>query len=587
MFHIDPILSLASALHETRGGYAFLIGSGISRAAGIPTGWEVVLDLIGRVAVLEGGTIPADPAAWYRERYGGEPDYSVLLEALAGTPAERRQLLRSYFEPTEEDRTAGVKVPTAAHRAIAELALRGHVRVILTTNFDRLLEQAMEAAGVSPAVVSAADALDGAMPLVHAPITVVKLHGDYLDSRLRNTEAELGTYEARIDLFLDRVLDEFGLVVCGWSASWDRALRRAIERCPTRRFTTWWAAKGELGGEASGLVAQRRARVVPIESADSFFQQLIGRLIALEDIASPHPASPAISVAMVKRYLVDPSQKIRLHDLVMDEVTRTVSMSTTGAAVIPEAPGGTYESARETIRTRVAALEAASESLVAMLAVGCYWGAAENLPLWTKVVERLAAEVTRSGSTDWYQQLRHYPALLALYAAALGSMAAGHEEVAIGLLLEPKVMTNSGSVPVVAEINATKVLHTDALKQLPGLERRTTPGSDHLLEHLKPVFKSLLPDPQRFEAAFDRFEYLLALTFLGQKTGEVATGWAPLGRFSWRQHSHGFSLLKDVEAEAKQAGSNWLLFRLGLFGGSLDEFLTYKKEFDQFSYRLR
>jgi hypothetical protein len=143
--NIDPLLSLAFAMHETKGGYALLIGSGVSCAAGIPTGWEIVLDLISRVAALDGGTTPADPAAWYRERYGGEPDYSVLLEALAGTPAERRQLLRGYFEPTEDDRADGLKVPTAAHRAIADLARRGHLRVLLTTNFDRLLEQAMEA----------------------------------------------------------------------------------------------------------------------------------------------------------------------------------------------------------------------------------------------------------------------------------------------------------------------------------------------------------------------------------------------------------------------------------------------------------
>jgi hypothetical protein len=203
--------------------------------------------------------------AWYREKFGGEPDYGVLLEAVAGTSSERRQLLRSYFEPSEEDRVAGAKVPTAAHRAIAQLAARGHIRVVLTTNFDRLLEQAMEAAGVTPAVISAADAIDGAMPLVHAPLTLVKLHGDYLDSRLKNTEAELGAYDRKLDLLLDRVLDEFGLVVCGWSASWDAALRHAIERCPTRRFTTWWAVRGELSPEASALVAQRRARVVPID----------------------------------------------------------------------------------------------------------------------------------------------------------------------------------------------------------------------------------------------------------------------------------------------------------------------------------
>jgi hypothetical protein len=75
MLHIDPILSLAFAMHETRGGYAFLIGSGISRAASLPTGWEVVLDLISRVAVLDGGTTPADPAGtvWRRARLQRAP----------------------------------------------------------------------------------------------------------------------------------------------------------------------------------------------------------------------------------------------------------------------------------------------------------------------------------------------------------------------------------------------------------------------------------------------------------------------------------------------------------------------------------
>jgi hypothetical protein len=51
---IDPLVSLAFSLHTNRGAYALLLGSGVSRAAGIPTGWEVVLDLTERVAQLEG-----------------------------------------------------------------------------------------------------------------------------------------------------------------------------------------------------------------------------------------------------------------------------------------------------------------------------------------------------------------------------------------------------------------------------------------------------------------------------------------------------------------------------------------------------
>ena len=36
-----------------------------------------------------------------------------------------------------------------------------------------------------------------------------------------NTPAELAGYDPRMDAFLARVFDEFGLIACGWSAEWD------------------------------------------------------------------------------------------------------------------------------------------------------------------------------------------------------------------------------------------------------------------------------------------------------------------------------------------------------------------------------
>jgi hypothetical protein len=68
--------------------------------------------------------------------------------------------------------------------------------------------------------------------------TIIKVHGDYLDTRIKNTPDELASYEPALDRVLDRVFDEFGLIICGWSAEWDTALGSAIERCPNRRFTT-------------------------------------------------------------------------------------------------------------------------------------------------------------------------------------------------------------------------------------------------------------------------------------------------------------------------------------------------------------
>src|SRR5260370_28889674 len=184
---IEPITSLAFTVHSGKGVYALLLGSGLSRAAKIPTGWEVTLDLIRQTAVLAGESAEPDPAAWYRARFKHEPDYSQLLDALAKTPSDRVNLLTRYFEPSQHDLDQGDKLPTAAHKSIAALIAKGYFRVVITTNFDRLLEQALEALGISPTVISTSDALKGALPLTHARCTVIKVHGDYRDTRIKHT----------------------------------------------------------------------------------------------------------------------------------------------------------------------------------------------------------------------------------------------------------------------------------------------------------------------------------------------------------------------------------------------------------------
>ncbi len=228
---ISPTESLAFSMHASPGVYAVLAGSGVSRAAKIPTGWEITLDLVRKLAALRKETCDPDPERWYWSAFSKEADYSDLLDALCGTAAERQQLLRGYFELSADDREEGTKQPTATHRAIAALAAKGFIRVILTTNFDRLIETALDDAGVAPAVLTTPDQLQGALPLIHTRCCVVKLHGDYLDTRIRNTQAELDSYPAEFSRLLDRVFDEFGLVVCGWSAAWGRSSAQGVVPC--------------------------------------------------------------------------------------------------------------------------------------------------------------------------------------------------------------------------------------------------------------------------------------------------------------------------------------------------------------------
>ena len=206
----DPLLQLGFSLHNQRGVYALLLGSGISRAAGIPTGWEITNDLIRRIEETSGSNAEVNWANFYKEKYGKEANYSELLLNLAHTRAERRAILEGYIEPTDPDRAGSRKLPTRGHKNIAKLVREGYIKIIVTTNFDRLLETALNEQGVEPTIVSRASQIMGAGPIQHSNCYILKLHGDYKDANILNTEDELESYPQKTKALLNRIFDEYG-----------------------------------------------------------------------------------------------------------------------------------------------------------------------------------------------------------------------------------------------------------------------------------------------------------------------------------------------------------------------------------------
>jgi Mg2+ and Co2+ transporter CorA len=210
------------------------------------------------------------------------------------------------------------------------------------------------------------------MPYVHSRCVVVKLHGDYRDTRIKNTAEELANYSQELNKFLDRVFDEFGLLACGWSSAWDKALRNAILRAPARRFTTFWLAKGEPTEEAKKIIQQRRAEVIPIESADLFFTELREKVESLQELDRFHPISTSVAVATVKRYLADSRHRIRLHDLVHEETERVYQELSERFEI------DINDLTEEVYQQRMHEYEALMERLAAMLSALSYHDTGEN-----------------------------------------------------------------------------------------------------------------------------------------------------------------------------------------------------------------
>ena len=305
MMNADGLGRLAFSLSRTEGTYAVLLGSGISSAAGVLTGWGIAMDLIKQMAISTGEEAPDDPEDWYQKKFEKPVNYSDIVEWFGGTQAERTRLLSSYIEPNEDDIREGRKKPTPAHRAIAKLAKYGCIRVIVTTNIDHLMELALADENVHPILISSVDDIDGMVPLSQAQneCIVVKVHGDYKDIRSLHTEAELKAYPKRMDDLLDQIFREFGMVVCGWSAQWDFALCDAIKRCNAEYYSWFWAERGTPGVAAAELIERRQAEVIPIEGADGFFDGLRRRVEKLKSIESQDLEPVEQSVALLQSHL--------------------------------------------------------------------------------------------------------------------------------------------------------------------------------------------------------------------------------------------------------------------------------------------
>ena len=580
---VEPIQSLAFSMHGRPKLYALLLGSGVSRAAGVMTGWEVVLDLAGKLMAMSGEKA-SDPHKWYRGKYKSDPDYSDLIERTAPTPAERQQVLRRYFEPDPADEADALRRPTAAHRAIADLAKRGFVKVIVTTNFDRLIESALREAGVEPMVLSSSDDIAGMMPLDHTNCCVLKLHGDYLDERIRNTTDELSKYPASLNRLLDRIFQDYGLVVCGWSGEWDVALRKAIRRAKSRRYTTYWTAYGDLSDEAERVTQAREARVIKIESADKFFEDLSNLIRSIEDYATPHPLSVKAAVAQCKRFLARDEDRIRLADL----VDSTGEEALNDFADLPALSD--FDGAALTNRMRRS--DGICGKLLAIAVEASYWTRDDTqVDAWRNTIERFFQGAPEAGG-----KLTHlvgsYPAILLTYALGIGAVAAGRPKYLARVLAFPtghEIRSWSQGMDMKTEEEVAQRLGemldiarstTERLQALEGMQTSHFPMNDWLFQSLREHTTGVIPSDGRYERMFDRMEVLISLSCglrVNKDRGELPP-WFPPGCFRYRKENFN-ATTQEIEDSLSKEGDDSPFVRFNFVGDSATDGLVFLKSF--------
>lgn len=355
---------------------------------------------------------------------------------------------------------------------------------------------------------------------------------------------------------LDRILDEYGLIACGWSGDWDLALRSALKRAPNRRYPFYWACRGPLSRVGEDLLNLRRGNVVPITDADNFFGTLQRRVETLIATRRPNVQSVELLIGSAKRYLSRSEYRIQLADLLKEEYSTLIRKLSDASFDLGQ------QWSVDNFRRRVTGYEAAVEPLARLFAVMGRWGDGGEFSLVREIIGAESRHESVSGTVVWLH-MRRYPAVLLLYAYGLGLINAKRYDVLFRLFSHLVRDNRMNFVPLVGQImlGAWEGGDNKIWQNLEGLDRRKVPLSDHLFEVTSKWKKEYLISEKDFEIDFAFFELLRALSYISANNNKEDLDltlsnrgtrnfvWAPVGRLVWDTDGRAvvFSLLETTE----------------------------------------
>lgn len=576
---IEKLTTLAFSMYSNKGAYVLLLGSGVSRSAQIPSGWEVEETLIRKIGALQGITNQVDWHKWYKEKYQQSASYSSLLEQIVKTSTERVQLMKSFFEPTDAEKELGQKAPTKAHTAIAKLAKEGYVRVILTTNFDRLLEKAFELEGITPQVISHEGAISQATPLVHSEIpTIVKINGDYIDCQFRNTTEELDEYPEQMKLYLHRIFEDYGLVTCGWSGEWDKGLIEIINSTVRSRYNSFFAYVGEATDSIRSLSQNRLGEVMPIESADNLFSELYEQVMALEKYDANTNMSHEMMMARVKKYLSSKQYDIEFADIIEKWGAEAYNQITEDAHY-------NFQLSKDSFTRYLKRHLSAVSPLLDAAILTARWGKEWQIKLFGDILVKLCTKPMKNGETtrEGTQYLHSLAPMLLLNTIGIACVKYRRFRELNKILSLSVPAGNFMGFYREPLLNLLGETHWDCKtwNDLMGTAYYY-PFSLFFLQNLSPIFKDYFVTNSEYENVFYIWEYLKSLVYGYNKCFLIEFS-VPMGNFllarigykEKRKEHEPYTLFFE---EADKLKNSWEPIKQGMFGGNYD---NYKQIYDQ------
>jgi hypothetical protein len=294
----SPIIDqaqLTGIICERSQSFAWFLGAGASRMAGLPTATDIIWDLKRRYYCREENQdisrqdIHIESVRTRIQSYvasKGFPDewsseeYSTYFEKIFGTDKERQ---RRYLAGILAEDKATLSV---GNRVVGAMLSSGMSRVAFTTNFDSIVEKAVaEMTGNSLSAYHIEGSRSAVQALNNEEFPFYcKLHGDFRYDSIKNLATDLATQNAALAQALKIAASRFGFVVLGFSGRDESVMELFREAISTPNAFPhgfyWTEIKGVAPPEAvvdllnAANIKGIKAAYVPIETFDALMLRI-------------------------------------------------------------------------------------------------------------------------------------------------------------------------------------------------------------------------------------------------------------------------------------------------------------------------
>jgi len=312
---INQIIPLSYNLADGKKKYVLFCGAGVSKDAGIPTGWDILLETLRHIRAQEDGKskeyTDKEMEAYYEKNFK-DSTYSEIIESLFPSREEQREFLEKLFEN---------KAPGRAHKLIAEWVKAGLIRFIITTNFDSSIEHSLDDAGLRGkySVIT-----DGAQVLRSKPWNLVencriyKVHGTIEQGVIKNTKKDLEKLDTDLEKDLLDLIERHGVIVLGYAGNKDdKAVMDCFHRRRFKGYTLYWTVyDNQINDNVKELVERQDGRFIHIQSASDFLEEVLNRV----EIARRGTEQTSEAVAQVRfKNLITSGSDIEIKQTIDEE----------------------------------------------------------------------------------------------------------------------------------------------------------------------------------------------------------------------------------------------------------------------------